>query len=50
MNVNVPAWAGGIPPDTGASRKLAEGTDSSTALRTSREVLASMVDVSRKSL
>jgi len=38
-----------MPPDTGASRNSAVGTASWTALRTSREALASMVEVSRKS-
>jgi hypothetical protein len=50
MNVNVPACAGGMPPETGASRNSAEGTASLTALSTSKEALASIVEVSRNSL
>ena len=38
-----------MPPDTGASRNSAEGQDSWTDLRTSREALASIVEVSRNS-
>lgn len=48
MNVNVPACAGGIPPETGASRNEAAGAEDLTASRTSRDALASIVDVSRK--
>ena len=47
MNVRVPFAAGGIPPETGASRKSPR-PEASTALRTSRDVLTSTVEVSRK--
>ena len=49
MKVSVPAHAGGIPPETGASRNSAVGTESLTALSTSSDVLASIVDVSKNS-
>lgn len=47
IKVRVPACAGGMPPDTGASRNFADGADSRTTFRTSNEALASIVDVSK---